>query len=215
MLGRRAKQQSAAKQLVSLGQGVTRSPDVEMFFWIDYCSADQLNVMPYMSALPAYVAVCQLVVAYWTNGYSRRAWCRTEMLLGYAFSTMGDKLYVIEKDSDFLLHGPNVYEDILIQDPSDPQVADLTNEADRPVVRELARLAVDSQAFTCANVFARRCESDCSFRGNIRWCIFNLCCCAQACGYLAIKNSRKVQPGLSVLHKVLPPTSVAMQRDQT
>ena len=55
------------------------------------------QIVPYMAALPAAVAVCAVVATYWTEAYESRAWCQTEMLMGYAFVSTGDKLWIVPR----------------------------------------------------------------------------------------------------------------------
>ena len=61
----------------------------EVYYWIDYCSADQTNLGPDMVALPAYAATCSAFVVYETGDYKERAWCQVEQLMAYAFMGTG------------------------------------------------------------------------------------------------------------------------------
>mgnify|MGYP001395653595 CR=1 FL=1 len=74
------------RKALALLSGITTGEDLQVYFWIDYCSSLQntreapAQIVPYMAALPAYVAVCAVVAAYWTERYASRAWCQAEML---------------------------------------------------------------------------------------------------------------------------------------
>ncbi|KAG8463757.1 hypothetical protein KFE25_004030 [Diacronema lutheri] len=48
-----------------------------------------------MAGLPAYVSACAEVVIFQTVGYDDRAWCQAELMMAYAFMTVGDKVFQI------------------------------------------------------------------------------------------------------------------------
>ena len=183
---------------------ITRSSRLEVYFWIDYCSALQntreapAQIVPYMAALPAYVAVCAVVAAYWTERYASRAWCQAEMLMGFAFVTTGKRLFIVPRAFEHAERKGVTQEEITVPNPGDRATAQLTNEADRPVVAALTETARRSQAFTCGRVCAR------NFGACDRCFWMNVCFCCQCCGLLAYGSSRKVQPGKSTLTKITP-----------
>ena len=177
---------------------LTRSDDLEVYFWIDFCSALQntreapAQIVPYMAALPAYVAVCALVTAYWTEGYASRAWCQAEMLMGCAFVTTGTFLFIVPRGFEHAEDTGYTKEKITVPDAA---TAQLTNEADRPVVAALTETARRSQAFTCERACARNCEIECSPGSIGTWLGMNVCLCGQCCGFLPWARTRNVQPG--------------------
>ena len=50
--------------------------DLEIYFWIDWPCVDQTAPGPDMAALPAYVSTCSLILSYWHEDYTSRAWCQ-------------------------------------------------------------------------------------------------------------------------------------------
>ena len=76
-----------------------------------------------------------------------------------------------------------------------PATAQLTNEADRPVVTALTETARRSQAFTCGRICVRNCVADCSIGSVGNWFGYNVLGCGQCCGLLACARARNVQPG--------------------
>ena len=179
--------------------GISGSPEV--YFWIDYCSSLQntreapAQIVPYMAALPAYVAVCAIVAAYWTKGYASRAWCQAEILMGHAFVTTGDKLFIVKRGFEHTESKGYRKKKLPMPNPSNRATAQLTNEADRPVVAALTETARRSQAFTCERACARNCEIECSPGSIGTWLGINVCLCGQCCGFLPCARTRNVQPG--------------------
>ena len=178
--------------------GISRSDDIEVYFWIDYCSALQntreapAQIVPYMAALPAYVAVCQIVAAYWTEGYPRRAWCQAELLMGYAFVTLGDKLFIVPRGFEHTENQAYFKKRLPMPNPSRAQ---LTNEADRPVVAALTETARRSAGLSRTGGSACGTVADCSIGSAGYWFGFNVLACGQCCGLLACARARNVQPG--------------------
>ena len=187
---------------------LSSSADLEVYFWIDYCSSLQntreapAQIVPYMAALPAYVAVCAAVAAYWTEAYDSRAWCQTEMLMGYAFVSTGDKLWIVPKGFEHGEQDGVNEEEMLVPDPANPETAKLTNEADRPVLVALTETARNSKAFGCWRTFVRQCTP--GEDNELPWCMLINCCCCQCFGCCAVMNAREVKPGASVVTKLTP-----------
>ena len=193
--------------------GISMDDDLEIFWWIDWACIDQDAPGPDMAALPAFAAACAGIVAAWSPEYASRAWCQVELLMAHAFMTKGDKVFVVP--DGFAGAEPQggkwiTEEEVAVADPAAGQ---LTNDHDRAVIRSLTGVAERSMAFSCWRVFVKDATAsvcDC--------CFYNVCLCCQCCGLLALGNSRKVHPGQSTVHKVLPvgatiaPAQQAMQR---
>ena len=158
------------------------------------------QIVPYMAALPAYVAICAAVAAYWTEAYDSRAWCQTEMLMGYAFVSTGDKLWIVPKGFEHGEQDGVNEEEIRVPDPANPETAKLTNEADRPVLVALTQTARNSKAFGCWRTFVRQATPD----EDPCWCLLTNLCCCQCFGFCAWINARQVKPGESVVTKLTP-----------
>ena len=196
-----------------LGPDISRSADLEIFWWIDWASTDQDTPGPDMAALPAFAAACAGIVAAWSPEYASRAWCQVELLMAYAFMTKGNKVLVVP--DGFAGAGPQgdkwtKYEAVAVADPAAGQ---LTNDHDRAVIRSLTGVAERSTAFSCWRIFVKE-----STESVFMCCVYNVCCCCGACGVAALGHVRKVHPGQSTVEKVLPvgatiaPAQQAMQR---
>ena len=228
--------------------GITHDPNIEIFWWIDWACTDQDNPGPDMAALPAYAAVCAGMVAAWSDEYAGRAWvrrpspptcsgphthtaahkpcgaapspprcvrcaqCQVEMLMSYAFITTGRRLFVVPDGFDRGATRSIQANEERITVPN-PAQGHLTNDMDRPVIESLTRAAESSQAFSCWRTFVKHSTESCTM------CVFwNVCCCCQCCGLLALGNSRTVRPGQSKVDKVVPvddaaaPTNAQMDR---
>ena len=159
------------------GLDTAHQPDsdhLDVYFWIDYCSALQntreapAQIVPYMAALPAYVAVCAIVAAYWTDGLRSRVvpGRRDGATLSSPPATSSSSCPAAGVHARRKGFGGGR---ITVPNPGDRATAQLTNEADRPVVAALTETARRSQAFTCGRTCARNCETDCSALGNCMW----------------------------------------------
>ena len=60
-------------------------PARRLFFWIDYTCIPFDNRATGIAALPAFVAACTDMLCFETPDYHRRAWCRLERAVAYAF----------------------------------------------------------------------------------------------------------------------------------
>jgi len=58
----------------------------KIYFWIDFCSADQREPAAHIAGLPVYIANCSNFVTFHHPEYADRAWCRLEMLMHASFS---------------------------------------------------------------------------------------------------------------------------------
>ena len=195
--------------------GITRDDDLEIFWWIDWASTDQDAPGPDMAALPAFAAACAGIVAAWSPEYAGRAWCQVELLVAHAFMATGSKVFVVP--DGFAGAEPQggkwiTKEKVVVADPAEGV---LTNDHDRAVIRTLTGVAERSTAFSCWRMFVKN-----STKSVVAGCCLNVCWCCQCCGYLACRESRKVHPGQSIVHKVLPvgatiaPAPQAMQRSE-
>ena len=217
---------SKAKALIAYGDWLKRlrkhsswlanistSADLEIFWWIDWASTDQDAPGPDMAALPAFAAACAGIVAAWSPEYASRAWCQVELLMAHAFMTTGDRVFVVP--DGFAGAEPQggkwtTREEGVVADPAAGQ---LTNDHDRAVIRSLTGVAERSTAFSCWRTFVNGLTESVHM-----CCVWNVCCCCQWCGYLALQESRKVHPGQSTVEKLLPvgatiaPAQQAMQR---
>jgi hypothetical protein len=177
--------------------GVPVDADMELYFWIDWPCVDQSNPSPSMAALPAYVAVCSVISAAWSEEYSRRAWCRVELVMAHAFAVAGQKVFVIEEGFRDERQKALKKEIVTLDDPADGA---LTNDLDRPVINSLTSVAISSRTFSCRVVC---CTNSC-----VSWhffCFWNLLCCCQCCGLCAWYQSRDVRPGHgTVVTKIAP-----------
>ena len=152
------------------------------------------------------------------------------MLMGYAFAATGDHLFIVPrgfapfKDTKVITTKTTMWKwgttkvtglprlttsRIKVPDPGDRATAQLTNEADRPVVAALTETARRSEAFTCSHFCLRlACPDTSSCVGVTEWFIGNVCCCCGFCGcaYLIpiCKFSRDVRPGKSSLKMIRP-----------
>ena len=124
--------------------------------------------------------------------------------MGYAFVTTGDKLFIVKRGFEHTESNGYVKKRLPMPNPSNRATAQLTNEADRPVVAALTETARRSQAFTCWRVGLQMCQTDCSAGRTAEWCAFNVCMPCQCCGFLPWYMSRNVQPGKSTLTKITP-----------
>ena len=136
------------------------------------------------------------------------------MLMSYAFTTTGDKLFVV----------PDVFDrgdtrSIEVNEEKitvcNPAQGHLTNDMDRPVIESLTRAAESSQAFSCWRTFVKHSTGSCV------WCVINnVCCCCLWCGLYAWQQSRTVRPGQSKVLKVVPvgcaaaPSNAQMDRGE-
>ena len=75
--------------------GLSSAPDIEIFWWIDWCCANQDDPRMDIAALPAFAASCAGIVAVWNGVYQERAWCQLELLVAYAFMTTGTTVWVV------------------------------------------------------------------------------------------------------------------------
>ena len=96
-------------------------------------------------------------------------------------------------------------ERIVLADPRET-VDTLTNPNDRPVIASLTGVAERSTAFSCWRVCVKN-----STESVATCCVLNVCCCCHWCGYLALENSRNVQPGTATMGKWVP-RQQAMER---
>lgn len=173
-------------------------PEVEVFWWIDYACTDQDNAGPDMAALPAFAAACAGIVAAWSDRYSGRAWCRVELLVGYAFMVQGNEIYVLPAGFANGATKPLGFKKettILV----DPVTGNLTNEKDRKVIESLTGVAERSTAFSCWNV-----QMAISTMSPQVCCLINGVLCGGCCGMLALASSRTVKPGTTKLKKLIP-----------
>ena len=134
------------------------------------------------------------------------------MLMSYAFITTGKKLFVVPDGFDRGATRSLKANKEKLTVPN-PAQGHLTNDKDRPVIESLTRAAESSQAFSCWRTFVKHSTESCTM------CVFwNVCCCCQCCGLLALGNSRTVRPGHSKVRKVVPvddaaaPTNAQMDR---
>jgi hypothetical protein len=109
---------------------------------------DQNDLTPYIHSLPLYVASCNDLLCFETPDYNSRAWCSVERVIAYSFMFSGKIPWVIEG-------GYELTEEVLQKGPvnetrllSDPRKGALTNEADRPHVEDLMKIAEHSHAWT-------------------------------------------------------------------
>ena len=134
------------------------------------------------------------------------------MLMSYAFTTTGDKLFVVPDVFDRGDTRSIEANDEAITVPN-PAQGHLTNDMDRPVIESLTRAAESSQAFSCWRTFVKYSTESC-----YTFVLYNVCCCCQWCGYGAWRDSRTVRPGQSKVKKVVPvddaaaPTNAQMVR---
>jgi len=181
-------------------KGITVDPDLEVFFWIDFCCVDQDAPGPEMAALPAYVSACAEMLVFATQGYDLRAWCQVELMMGYAFMAVGDKIFQIPPGFTHKRQRTVTFSRYRVPDPSKGA---LTNEDDRKVIIDLREAASASTAFTfprsCRNLF---CSDPVS---AALWA----CCCCGWLGFAAWLNSRSSRPGHSVVYRLTPKDKVA------
>ena len=133
--------------------------------------------------------------------------------MAYAFMSSGDQLFVVPDGFDRGSTRPLQFEKEKLTVPNPAQGA-LTNNNDRPVIESLTRVAQSSQAFSCWRVFVKFSTESCYM-----CCVYNVCCCCQLCGLMALGLARNVQPGRSKVAKLLPvddaaPSNAAMARER-
>ena len=160
----------------------------EVYYWIDYCSADQTNLGPDMVALPAYAATSSALTIYETGDYSERAWCHVEQLMAYGFMSTGMLAFtlypglVFRPQMDFeclpawCFLGPQLVPTITTRRKAlpDPTEGKLTVEADRAVVANLSHLAKSSKTFSFENTWKRHCNDS-----PMMCFLTNVCFCGQ------------------------------------
>ena len=134
------------------------------------------------------------------------------MLMSYAFTTTGDKLFVVPDGFDRGATRSIIAKEEKITVPN-PAQGHLTNDMDRPVIESLTRAAESSQAFSCWRTFVKYSTQSC-----LACVVLNVCCCCQCCGLYPVVMSRTVRPGQSKVKKVVPvddaaaPTNTQMVR---
>jgi hypothetical protein len=109
----------------------------ELYYWIDYCCFDQLNLAANMAMLPLWVACCERLVCFETSDYHSRAWCRLELLLSHSFN-FADHHTVIGPGFRASDAHNGLEENHILQRPGD---AELTDAADRVHIQPLEQLA--------------------------------------------------------------------------
>jgi len=145
--------------------------DFDYYFWVDYCSIDQVNPSPKelgVTKLCAYVAACIQMIMYdsETAEYEPRAWTRLERMMGYTLCACPLFKYLddsypskpIEVD-DIVSKRPETYaksEDgkllLRIRDPNG-QDACYTSEEDLPIVRQLSGTVQDAMPINPARTW--------------------------------------------------------------
>ena len=124
----------------------TRTPGSRnVFLWVDYCSMDQSDPLPYIQSLPLFVATCNDFLCYQTADYHERAWCRVEVAVAYAYMTAGRVPWVLCADFRPAEQRKPRCERRAVEDP---RTGRLTVEADRPHVDMLMSCAEQSKAWT-------------------------------------------------------------------
>mgnify|MGYP002632138672 CR=1 FL=1 len=176
---------------------LSMADDLEIFFWIDFTCADQDALGPDQATLPAYIAVCSAIVASFSSTYASRAWCRVELLMAYALATTGDKVLelpvgFVDKEQSWTI----LQENIVVDDPADGM---LTRPNDIAMIAELRGVAERSSTFSCWRACVKR-----STESMFMCFVWNVCCCGQWCGFLALGDSRAVKPG-AIEVKLLTP----------
>ena len=167
------------------------SDEPEIFWWIDWACTNQDDPGPDMAALPAYAAVCNSLVAAWTDVYAGRAWCQVELLMAYAFTTSGRSVLVVPEGFE---NGETRTLKMTTNDVvtlADPAKGALTNDGDREVIESLTEVARQSTAFSCARIFMKYSAESCV--------AFNVCFCCQCCGLGYCSLARTVRPGASTV----------------
>ena len=175
---------------------LSTAADLEIFFWIDFACAEQDAPGPDMAALPASVAVCSMIVASWSSVYTSRAWCRAELLLAYAFAPNGDKVLALPEGFVDQEQPRVVVEKMEIADPADGEI---TCPRDMAMIVELRGVAARSSTFSCW----RACVNN-STESAFMCLVWNVFCCCQWCGFLALGNTRTVKPGDSEVDLLTP-----------
>eukprot|EP00286_Rhodomonas_abbreviata_P020705 CAMPEP_0181291934 /NCGR_PEP_ID=MMETSP1101-20121128/2235_1 /TAXON_ID=46948 /ORGANISM="Rhodomonas abbreviata, Strain Caron Lab Isolate" /LENGTH=396 /DNA_ID=CAMNT_0023396365 /DNA_START=174 /DNA_END=1360 /DNA_ORIENTATION=- len=178
--------------------GAAVSIHPRMYYWIDWACTDQDYPGPDMAALPAYVGACSLMIAVRSPGYDERAWCRVELLMGYAFSFTGNR--VLELPEGFEDSDQKGVEESKMVVP-DPEEGQLSNPSDMAVVRSLRDVAQRSTTFKCWRNFCNYCS--CNY-GWQRWTAMNVIACGQCCCRIPLAERRNVKAGKSTL-KLLKP----------
>eukprot|EP00041_Stephanoeca_diplocostata_P018972 m.402215 g.402215 ORF g.402215 m.402215 type:complete len:286 (+) comp21175_c1_seq2:225-1082(+) len=119
----------------------------KVFFWLDWPSMDQTDVIPHIQSLPLYVATCNDFLCFETHDYNTRAWCSVERAIAYAFMFSGKIPWVI-RGSFELKPGEKPKpqrEEMYLPDPREGQ---LSFEADRKHIMHLMDIAQTSKAWT-------------------------------------------------------------------
>lgn len=148
-----------------------------------------------MAALPAYVSACAEVVIFQSHDYDDRAWCQVELMMAFAFMTVGDKIFQIPPGFEHRRQRHVTFRRYALPDPL---AGNLTNEGDRRVISELRDCASSSRAFT----LRRACEGlFCT--GAARAALWAVCCCGWL-GLAAWLNARTVRVGRSVVYRLTP-----------
>ena len=133
--------------------------------------------------------------------------------MAYAFMTTGDKVWVVPPGFADGATRPLKLEreDVVVADPARGQ---LTNDGDRPVIESLTGVASRSTAFSCWRNFVNYSTASVG-----QCCLWNVCCCCQWCGIIALQDVRTVRPGVSQVMKLVPagttpaaPSNEAMER---
>jgi len=176
--------------------------NADFYFWIDFSCVDQHDPGPAMCALPAYIAISQVIACAWDarNEYIHRAWCQVELLLANAFSNVGDRALVIPENFVFTEQKGFSMELCVLPDPLDGQLSD---EKDRVVIEGLRYIAINSTAFTCPQI----CLS--YLRQRFLISTMSLCLCF---GLFPYSQSRNLLPGTAVIGKLIPNSSGALGR---
>eukprot|EP01038_Epipyxis_sp_PR26KG_P015028 gene15028-20219_t len=169
---------------------------VKIFFWIDWPCVDQLNPGPDMAALPAYVAVSNIVAAAWNDEYYTRSWCQVELMMANAFCAGGDRIWVVP---EYEISIENISWNSDTKLVPDPLNGNMTNPNDKTVIANLRMIAMNSKSFTCYRVFIRN-----STQSILLCVIFDIFLCCQCFGCLACCLTRNVRPGSGELKLIIP-----------
>ena len=207
---------TADRPILKSNQDQQKAYAPEIFFWIDMACADQTNketLVPFMEALPAFAAVSNMTLAYWTPHYIDRAWCRVEVLLSYAHSSNGSKLFLVQKGFKHTKTSGVTWESLALPDPREGK---LSNSNDKPIVEQLTQEAESSRTFSCYQIWLRTScpyqgDSGDGLAGNLVGVYFmNAATGCQCYGLYPLATSRSVIAGnssLTMVHPNKPPNA--------